>query len=243
MIANFKKLYIKALFRKCFEATSSSDVTLKDIWKSHFNIADAVFLIVVAWKEVSVRRFNLAWRPLWPDAVVPRDFEGFQQLEEEPVVQEIVSGKFLEMNEEDMEELVGDHRKELSFEELVDLHNEEAEGLKQGIAFGDEEDKDKEKSHSIPAEDLKEVFCCWNKQSRLVKDYHPDITAVEVGLNHFNDTLMAHVWRVQKSRIKQSNLDSFFKKVDKRPPIDEPHTGQSLKLSRNNDSSPLCDFL
>jgi hypothetical protein len=32
-----------------------------------------------------------------------------------------------------------------------------------------------------------------------MKDYHPDITAVEMGLNHFNDTLTAHFWRVQKS--------------------------------------------
>jgi hypothetical protein len=34
----------------------------------------------------------------------------------------------LEMDEE---ELVEDHRKELSFEELAELHNEEAEALKQ----------------------------------------------------------------------------------------------------------------
>ena len=123
-------------------------MTLKDFWKGHFNIAYAVFLIVVAWKEVFVRSFNLAWRPLCPDTVVPREFEGFQQLEEEPVVQEIVcmgSSMGLELNEEDMEELVEDHRKELSFEELVELHNEEAEAPKHRIAFGDKEDKDKEK--------------------------------------------------------------------------------------------------
>ena len=136
MIATFEKLYTKALFRKCFEATSSSDVALKDIWKSHFNIADAVFLIVVAWKEVSVRCLNLAWRPLWPDIVAPRDFKGFQKLEEGPLVQEIVclgSSMGLEMNEEDVEELVEDHRKELSFEELVELYNEEAEAMKQSF--------------------------------------------------------------------------------------------------------------
>ena len=34
VIANFKKLYTKARFRKCFEATSSSDVTQKDFLKS-----------------------------------------------------------------------------------------------------------------------------------------------------------------------------------------------------------------
>jgi hypothetical protein len=42
------------------------------------------------------------------------------------------------------------------------------------------------------AEDLKKVFSCWNKLSKLMKDYHPDIAAVEMGLNHFNDTFMAH---------------------------------------------------
>jgi hypothetical protein len=70
-----------------------------------------------------------------------------------------------------------------------------------------------------------------------MKDYHPNIAAVEMDLNHFNDTLMAHSWRVQKSRIKQSTLDSFFKKVDKRPPTDEPPSVQSPKMSRNDDSS------
>jgi len=60
VIRNFKKHYTKALFRKCFEATSSSDVTLQNFWKSHFNITDAVFLIVVAWKEVSARCLNSA---------------------------------------------------------------------------------------------------------------------------------------------------------------------------------------
>jgi len=102
---------------------------------------------------------------------------------------------------------VEDHRKELSFEELVELHNEEAESLQQMITFGNKTDEGKEKSHSIPAEDLKKVFSCWNKLSKLTKDYHLDIGAVEMGLNHFNDTMMAHFWRVQKSRIKRLNLD------------------------------------
>jgi len=71
-----------------------------------------------------------------------------------------------------------------------------------------------------------------------MEDYHPDIATVEMGRNHFNDTLMARFWRIQKPRIKQSNLDSFFKNVDKRPPTDVPPIGQSPKMSRNDDSSP-----
>jgi len=58
---------------------------------------------------------------------------------------------------------------------------------------------------------VKEVFSCWNKLPKIMKYYHLDIAAVEMDLNHFNDTVMAHFWRVQKSRIKQSNLDSFFR--------------------------------
>jgi hypothetical protein len=70
-----------------------------------------------------------------------------------------------------------------------------------------------------------------------MKYYHPNIAAVEMDLNHFNDTLMVRFWRVQKSRIKQSTLDSVFKKVDKRPPTNEPPSVQSLKMSRNDDDS------
>jgi len=49
----------------------------------------------------------------------------------------------------------------------------------------------------------------------------------------------------QKSRIKQSILDSYFKKVDKRPPTYEPPTGQSRKLSRKMTPLPPtpCDIL
>ena len=99
--------------------------------------------------------------------------------------------------------LVWVNEKQMAGDSVSELHNEEAEALKQRIAFGEAENEDKEKSHSIPAEDLKEVFSCWNKLSKLMKDYHADIAAVEISLYHFNDILMAHFWKVQKSRIKQ----------------------------------------
>jgi len=87
--------------------------------------------------------------------------KAFNSWEEEPVVQEIVClGSFmgLEINEEDVWELVEDHRKELSFEGLAELHNEEAESLQERIAFGNKENKDEEKSHSIQAEELKRCY-------------------------------------------------------------------------------------
>ena len=35
VISNFKKLYTKALFQRCFEVTSDTELTLRDFWKHH----------------------------------------------------------------------------------------------------------------------------------------------------------------------------------------------------------------
>ena len=54
-------------------------------------------------------------------------------------------------------------------------------------------------------------------------------------------TMLQRTDFVNKIKMLQgtpSNLDSFFKEADKRPLTDEPPTGQSPKMSRNDDSSP-----
>ena len=62
---------------------------------------------------------NSAWKKLWPDCVVGRDFEGF----EEPIVPAIVAlGHSM-----DLEELVEDHNKELNTEQLHHLHKMQQE--------------------------------------------------------------------------------------------------------------------
>ncbi|KAG7175887.1 Tigger transposable element-derived protein 1-like 201 [Homarus americanus] len=135
------------------------------------------------WKEVTVRCLCAAWRPLWPECVLQRDFEGFEELEEEAVVHEIVSlgnSMGLEVDDDDVEELVEEHSKELSTEELLELHKEENETLKQSLTSeesGEEEDKDE--SRIIPAKDLKDVFFCWSKLSKLAEDFHPDVGSVQ----------------------------------------------------------------
>lgn len=67
----------------------------------------------------------------------------------------------------------------------------------------------------------------------LMKKYHPNIAGVEMGLNHFNANLMAHFWKIHKSKLNQTSLDSFFK----RPSADEPVTElQFSKKTKNNNS-------
>ncbi|KAG7160475.1 putative Tigger transposable element-derived protein 1-like 315 [Homarus americanus] len=78
-----------------------------------------------------------AWRTLWPECVLQRDFEGFEELEEEAVVHEILSlgnSMGLEVDDDDdVEELVEEHSKELSTVELLELHKEENETLKRSL--------------------------------------------------------------------------------------------------------------
>ncbi|KAG7163165.1 UBA-like domain-containing protein 2-like [Homarus americanus] len=143
-----------------------------------------------AWKEVTVRCLCAAWRPLWPECVLQRDFEGFEELEEEAVVHEIVclgNSMGLEVNDDDVEELVEEHSKELSTEELLELLKEENETLKRSLTSeesGEEED-DKEESCIIPAKDLKDALLCWSKLSKLAEDYHPDVGSVQKAISRF----------------------------------------------------------
>ncbi|XP_045615135.2 tigger transposable element-derived protein 1-like [Procambarus clarkii] len=77
VIADFKKLYMKALLERCVDVIDNTELTLKEFWKNHFNILGALHLIDKAWEGVTRRTLNSAWRNLWPEGVPERDFEGF----------------------------------------------------------------------------------------------------------------------------------------------------------------------
>ena len=64
---------------------------------------------------------NSAWKKLWPEAVTPRDLEGFEDDRGSPIVELIWSlGKSMgpKVNDEDIKELVEDHRADVSTEVL-----------------------------------------------------------------------------------------------------------------------------
>ena len=44
VIANFKMLYTKELFQKCFQMVSDTDLTLTEFWKEHYSILSCVGL-------------------------------------------------------------------------------------------------------------------------------------------------------------------------------------------------------
>ena len=89
---------------------------------------------------------NWAWRKLWSECVAGRQLEGFDN-EESAVIYDIVSlGKNISLddNNEDVEELLEDHKDELNTQELEQLQmqlqkaiveemsSEKEEGRKEG---------------------------------------------------------------------------------------------------------------
>ncbi|GCC31462.1 hypothetical protein chiPu_0009920 [Chiloscyllium punctatum] len=88
-------------------ASSKVDAAAKFV-KKFSEFVNTEGIIDKAWRELSLRTMNSAWKKLWPECVAGLDFEGF---EEQPVVPVIVSlGKSmgLEVSEEDVERLVED---------------------------------------------------------------------------------------------------------------------------------------
>ncbi|XP_069159785.1 tigger transposable element-derived protein 1-like [Procambarus clarkii] len=146
VIANFKKLYMKALLERCVDVTDNTGLTLKEFWKNHFNILGALRLIDKAWEGVTRRTLNSAWRNLWPEGVPERDFEGFgpapvEDLEVHLVDDIVALGQTLglELDAADVQELVEEHSEELTTEELLELQKEINQEEAQEFSSGEEE--------------------------------------------------------------------------------------------------------
>ncbi|XP_028654700.1 tigger transposable element-derived protein 1-like [Erpetoichthys calabaricus] len=156
VISNFKKLYTKALFQRCFEVTSDT-LTLREFWKDHFTFVHCITLIDKAWQEVSYRTMNSAWRNLWPEAVTEMDFEGFEAV---PIVEDIVSlgrSMGLDVSDGDVEKLVEGHREELTSEELQELEKEENKTKMDALSSGSKEEETEEAPTSL----IKEIVAKW----------------------------------------------------------------------------------
>ena len=235
VISNFKKLYTKHLFKRCFDITENTQLTLREFWKQHFDIVVCLKIIVMAWQEGTRRTLNAAWRKLWPDAVAPQDFEGFEvELEGkvDPEVDEIVSlGKCmgLEVNDEDIDELIQEHHEELSTEELRELE------VMQHTAVQEEFIKDEEEAAIIPTARIKDILQKFYEVSEFVEKNHPEKVFTNRAIAHYDDVCLAHFRKIVKSRQKQTTLDRFFtKRQAKTTAESEP---EPKKAKGDNDSS------
>ena len=244
VISNFKKLYTKHLFRQCFNVTQSTNLTLREFWRSHFNIVHCLKIIDQAWEGVTRRTLNSAWKKLWPDAVAPRDFEGFapepaSESGAETDVEEIVSiGKSmgLEVDEDDITELVEEHLEELTTDELKEL--QEMQSAEFQAQLSETEDVE-EVENILGSAEIKRILGYHQQVVEFVEKHHPQKLQVCRAASQFDTICLTHFRNILKSRTKQTSLDQFFKKAIKRPSSsrdEESESESEAKKSKPKES-------
>ncbi|XP_066974538.1 tigger transposable element-derived protein 1-like [Macrobrachium rosenbergii] len=248
IIANFKKLYTKALFQRCFEVTNETSLTLTEFWKEHFHILSCVRLINKAWAEVSKRTLTAGWRNLWPDGAPLRDFEGFDspsQLGDDPEaeplplpdadVEEIVSvakSMGLEVSSDDVEELVAEHNTELTTEELQELHKEQQKVLAEEVS-------EEEESKEVPTtgtKEIKEMLMHWEKFQEFFEKHHHDKAVVNRAIDYVDDNLVNVYRKHLKKRQQQTTLYRFFLKK-KTSPVPVPKNREKRNLLKSSNQT------
>ena len=156
MISNFKKFYIKSMFRRCFDVIENTNLTLREFWKDHLNIVNSLSIIYVAWQCVTRRTLNSASKKLWPECVSTSNFSGFAT--EAPEVADIVSlGKplDLEVDDDDINELVDEDKEEMTTEELLLLQEHQYTNAMEKIK---ESEIEGNLSEVFPTSDIKEML-------------------------------------------------------------------------------------
>ncbi|XP_045141367.1 tigger transposable element-derived protein 1-like isoform X2 [Echinops telfairi] len=244
VISNFKKLYTKALFQRCFEVTRKTGLTLAGFWKEHFHILSCVRLINKAWGGVSKGTLRTAWRNLWPDGVLLRDFDGLgapSQLEADseaeplslpdPDVEDIVSvakSMGLEVSADDIEELIEEHSPELTTEELQELQEQQQQVL------AEEPSGEKEIKRESASSEIKEMLLHWERVQEFLEKNHHDKELVNRVIDIVEDNLVNPFRKQLRKRQQQTTADRFFYFREGQPRASEKRQRRGEKLLKSS---------
>jgi hypothetical protein len=102
-ISNFKKLYIQALFQRCFEMTSETQLNLRYFWKDTFQYTPLTEDYRQSRGLSFLQDVQSSWTNFWPASISARDLEEPEQ--NVAVVEEIVPlgmSMGLEVDSEDL---------------------------------------------------------------------------------------------------------------------------------------------
>ncbi|CAM4539463.1 unnamed protein product [Lepidochelys olivacea] len=124
VIRCFKATYMRLTF-SWTRSTMDADPNLNVMkcWKP-FNIADCITYIKQAMDAIKPETVNACWRNLWKECV--NDFKGFPTIDKEvkcivQVARQVGGDGFVNILEEEIEELIESHRETLTNKELEEL--------------------------------------------------------------------------------------------------------------------------
>ncbi|KAH1185710.1 hypothetical protein KIL84_018459 [Mauremys mutica] len=141
-----------------------------ECWKS-FNIANCITYIKQARDAIKPETVNACWRNLWKECV--NDFKGFPTIDKEvkrivQVARQVGGDRFIYILEEEIEELIENHRETLTNKELEEL-------IKSSTEDEDDDDDQEEKPASWNLHKFAEVFQAAKHLNDLISEYDPSV--------------------------------------------------------------------
>ncbi|GCC31773.1 hypothetical protein chiPu_0010234 [Chiloscyllium punctatum] len=152
----------------------------------------------------------------------------------------------LEVDEDDVAELVENHRQEFSAEDLVELQQEQVKVMQEEHSGEEEEERE-----DVSSVQIKDICSKWSEVQAFVERPHPNKTVTNRAVNILNDNVVSHFRKILQQRKKQVSLDRFLvasstskrQKREKTPEISKQVTGillegESPSKKQSSSSSP-----
>ncbi|CAH2294834.1 Hypothetical predicted protein [Pelobates cultripes] len=136
----------------------------------------------------------------------------------------------LEVTEEDVYQLVEEHDRDLTTEELVELQKE---AMEEQTAFEEEEEEMSEEQLSSTA--LKEACQMWVNLQTFVQQRHPDKALAHRPVSSFDTDIMSPFRGMLKRRQRQQTMERFLQKQPRHE--EELACVSAAQLPSSNSSS------
>ncbi|CAM5078512.1 unnamed protein product [Natator depressus] len=238
MIRCFKATYKRLTFSQIRSAMDADpNLNVMECWKS-FNIADCITYIKQATDAIKPETVNACWRNLWKECV--NDFMGFPTTEKEEkcivqVARQVGGDGFVDILEEEIEELIESHRETLTNEELEELIKSSTED--------EDVDDEQEEPASWNLHKFAEVFQAAKHLNDLISEYNPPMEQSLKITCSITDHLRPYqeMFELLKRQQRQLPITMFFK--EKQPAENEPTQSTSRAEPEPTTSSTTRSLL
>jgi hypothetical protein len=109
------------------------------------------------------------------------------------------------MDNNDIEELVEEHRQELTTEELTELHRVSQKETERSLSGMEEVI-----AELTPSGEIKKMLKSWETVALYIEKHHPDKTVTMRAINLFSDNVVLPFHQILKHSQKQLSLDNFL---------------------------------
>ena len=245
IIRMFKVNYTRiSLQRMVHKIDSDPDTEDRDVvrkyWSS-FNLKNAIHVMNEAWQCVSVPCIKGAWRKLCPDLL--GDFAGFSVVEEEArlkmeLLEHARHVGFDEVDEEEIDNLLTSHDKDVTTEELLQMQKEreeEADREKEGYDDG----KEGELKH-LTSKKLSKVFACIDEAMQMLEDNDPQQERFSKVQQNVRQSLRCY-YDLQKnfrSMAKKKTIETYLTRQPEPSESPEPEPSESPEPQPSETPEP-----